>query len=238
MRILKLTVIIPCYQEKDNVKRFAEEVFPCFGDVAQSVEYILVDDGSTDGTDKEIKFLANTHPEIKIITHPRNLGLGVSVRDGIQLATGDAILTLDADLTFHPNQIQNLLREYREGIDCVMGSPLKGKTDHVSWFRCFLSWGVNCVYQILLGQPVTSTSSLFRIYRSSSIKMLNLTSDSFQINAEILFKLIKSQKKVIEVPAKLTRRIYGKSKINFYREIKNHLKMFYQISRWKMKAEH
>ncbi len=181
--------------------------------------------------------LQSANDFIRICQHAENRGLGASVRTGISNSSGDAILTLDADLTFHPRDFSQVFAAFTNDVDCVMGSPFLGKMKGVSAFRRLLSWGVNFIYRVLLGKPFTAVSSIFRLYRASAIKALHLTCDSFDINAEILLKLLASNARVVEVPVTLERRMYGVSKINTVREIKNHLKMFMRILLWKTKNQ-
>jgi dolichol-phosphate mannosyltransferase len=103
----------------------------------------------------------------------------------------------------------------------------------VSLWRRVLSHGVNMIYKGLLGISFTSTSSLFRLYRTAALKKLDLKSVNFDINAEILLKILKNGGRAVEVPVTLTVRRYGQSKINTLREIKNHLKIFTAIFRWR-----
>ncbi len=193
-----------------------------------------MDDGSRDSTYPSLTALQHQNPSLVVIHHPDNQGLGAALRTGFNRATGDAVLTLDGDLTFHPRQFPALLKAYEEGADCVLGSPLKGHLENVSLLRSALSHAVNFIYGILLGRPVTSASSIFRLYRATILKALPLESVSFDINAEILFHFIQRGKVVREVPATLTVRTQGVSKINFSREIFNHLKMFARIIGWRM----
>lgn len=232
--IKKLTVIVPCYQEKENIQSFRTELFPEFTRYPFEKEFIFVNDGSTDGTSSELAKLTDKQTDCRVVVHPQNQGLGASVQTGIKNATGDAILVLDADLTFNPREFRKLFEAFDDDIDCVLGSPLKGTLEGVHVFRKFLSHVVNVGYGLLLGNSFTSASSIFRLYRSDGIVNLKLKSQDFQINAEILFHLIKNKKNIREVGVTLTRRKWGKSKINIIREIRNHIFMFSKILKWRL----
>lgn len=231
--INKLSVVVPCFNEEGNVYLFKKEIIEFFRGFPFDSEFIFVDDGSTDKTNSLLDSLRGNDPKIKILTHSKNKGLGQSVRDGIDSSTGDAILTLDADLTFHPREFAELLEAYKPDVDCVSGSPFMGGFMGVSFFRRFLSVSVNRIYKVLLGQKITATSSLLRLYKANAVQSLELTSTSFDINAEIISKLVFSGNKIVEVPVVLTERIFGVSKIKITREIKNHLKMFLKIMIWR-----
>lgn len=231
--IITLSVIIPCFNEAPNVDRLPETAFPYFSRQPYDTEYILVDDGSTDETARSMKALSGKNAAIKVISHEVNRGLGAAVISGLQAATGDAVVVLDADMTFDPAQVEALAAEYGEGVDCVVGSPSIGQFRDVPFIRRLMSNAVNRIYGILLGRKVTAASSIFRLYRRHSLLDLNLQRQSFDINAEILFGLIRAGRVVREVPVVLGTRRFGVSKINVSREIRNHLQMFVRIIAWR-----
>ncbi len=231
-----LSVVIPCYNEEDNLRRFPEEVFDVLRPIVPGLEIVLVDDGSRDNTFQRMGELGKQFPFVKIFRHSKNLGLGAALRTGFSLCSGDAVLALDGDLTFHPNDVPALLAAYGPGVDCVVGSPFLGKMEAVNPARHVLSWSVNRIYRALIRRDLTSISGIFRLYRTDKLKQLKLSSNSFDINAEIIIKLLLAGANVVEVPVTLGRRLYGESKINAGREIANHLKMFVRIALWKRRS--
>lgn len=231
----KLSLILSCFNEEGNLKRYSSELIEPLSKWQIPFEILLIDDGSSDGTYSAIRDLASRYPNVIALRHDRNLGLGAGLRTGISNATGDAIMTLDADLTFHPREASRLMDQF-DAADIVMGSPFLGALEGVPFFRKILSRGVNGCYSLLLGRRVSATSSIFRLYHASLLKSLSLESRGFDINAEILFKAIQKGARIKEVPATLTRRTWGNSKIGVLREILNHLKMFFRIMRWRMRS--
>lgn len=233
---MKLTIILPCYNEEDNIPYIEKELFNILDKLGLEYEIIFVDDGSKDKTYQKIVELSKRNKRIIICKHKKNMGLGAAIQTGIKKARSDLLVTLDSDLTFHPKQIEDLLNAFdKNKVDCVIGSPtLKGYDKSIPIYRIFLSKTVNLMYDILLGKRITSVSPIFRLYKTNQLKKLKLESNGFDINAEILAKLLIQKKKVIEIPAKLTVRKYGVSKINNIREIKNHIKLMYKIIKWKL----
>lgn len=230
-----LTISIACYNEAENIKRFEKELLPVLNGLKMPYEVLLIDDGSKDSTLEEANKLAKKHKEIRVIKHPRNLGLGAGIKTGIKEAKGDLFIPLDGDLTFHPDQIPLLMERFNKGnVDCVIGSHFGkgGKLEKVPFYRIVLSKGVNILYTILLGKRISSISSIFRLYRTGQLKELKLESDGFDISAEILVKLLRKKKKIVEVPVTLTTRIYGVSKLNNFKEAKNHIKLLSRILWW------
>lgn len=231
----KISLVVPCFNEEGNIPRIKSELIDYGLSEGWPVEFIFIDDGSSDQTWAGLRKLQTEHPDIKLLQHPDNLGLGMALRTGFEATSGDIILTLDSDLTFHPREIPVLLEAYTGKEGCIMGSPFMGTFASVGWMRRFLSWGVNFLYRLVLGRKLTSTSSIFRLYKTSVIRALRLTSRSFDINAEIVSKMIIKKEAVKEVPVTLAVRQWGRSKINVAREIFNHLKMFVRILGWKFK---
>jgi dolichol-phosphate mannosyltransferase len=219
---VKLSVVIPCFNERANVDQFPTELIPELQKLdGCRWEIIGVDDGSTDGTSDALAKL----PQITIIRNPRNRGLGAALRAGFAQACGEWIVALDADLTFHPRHIKDLIARQKEtGADMVGGSPFLGAggMSRVDPARRVPSLLVNAFYRGLFNRRLTSYTGIFRLYRASALKALDLKSQGFEINAEIAARLHQSGKKLQEVPVPLTTRTLGASKLNILRELRRH----------------
>jgi dolichol-phosphate mannosyltransferase len=236
MKPPRLSVILPCFNEADNIPLWEAELFPVLDRLPFSSECVIVDDGSSDGTFAAAERLAGRRPGIKVVRHEKNRGLGAAIRTGLSAAEGELVLTLDSDLTFSPSLLPSLLEALAPGVDCVCASPFLGRFQGVDIQRRILSAGVNEIYRILLGRPLTAVSSLCRLYRAETLRRLTLDSESFDINAEIIFELLAKGADVREVPAALSVRKFGVSKIRVSREIRNHLLMFARILLWRAKV--
>ena len=231
-----LSVIVPAYNEEDNVLLIEKDLLPVLDSLNSSYEVLVIDDGSSDKTFEKANSLKSD--KIRLLKHKKNLGLGAAVRTGIENSKGRYVLTMDADFSFSPAQIPSLFLGIRDsGADCVIGSHFMeaGELEDVGFLRRFLSQSINKIYQIIIPTQVSAISSIFRIYDGEALKSLPLQTSGFEINVEILLHLIKRKYRILEVPARLGTRKMGKSKINFKREIKNHLKLIFKIIRWKIK---
>ncbi|HNQ28570.1 MAG TPA: glycosyltransferase family 2 protein [Methanolinea sp.] len=225
----KASIIIPVFNEEDILAEYPVNLFPVLEDIfikySMDFEVILVDDGSTDRSWLKISELQRLKLYLKTYKMPQNVGMGGAVRKGIELSEGEIIITLDADLTFKPKEIDILLTEYvKNPVDCVSGSPYL-KDDlmlDVPLVRKILSKAVNYIYCLELGQRITSVSPIFRLYRSEIFSTIPLTSNNFEVNAEILSKMILSGYTVREVPAHLFKREHGQSKAKIWKSIRNH----------------
>ncbi len=234
-----ITILLPAYNEELNIPLLKNDLFPYLEELNRDYEVLIIDDGSTDKTLEEAKKLKEIFKQkVRIIKHTSNKGLGAAVRTGINKATKELIIPLDTDLTFHPKQIQHLVSAFdAHDVDCVIGSHLMYRegTRGVVTHRLFLSKIVNIIYRILLRQKIYAVSSIFRLYRTQDLQKLHLTSKGFNINAEILFKLIQENQKIMEVPAILTTRRFGESKLDTKKEVANHIKLIKDIMLWKLK---
>ncbi|MEM4259854.1 MAG: glycosyltransferase family 2 protein [Candidatus Woesearchaeota archaeon] len=235
---LKLSILYPAFNEEQNVKNIPVELLPYIEKLGIPYEVIIIDDGSKDNTLNEAIKLKIKYPVIRVLKHKKNMGLGAAVKTGIKNAKGELLVTIDGDFTFHPRQIKDLFKRFQKGdVDCVIGSPtLKGYGKDVPSYRIFLSKSVNLLYNILLGKRITAVSPIFRLYKTRQLKKLKIQANGFDINAEILFRLLEKNRIVTEIPARLTTRKFGESKLNNVKEIKNHIKLLLRILSWKIKG--
>jgi glycosyltransferase involved in cell wall biosynthesis len=232
-----IAIIIPCFNEEENVALYPEKLFPIAESTTrrygETCEFILVDDGSRDKILQRLNELKDRFRNVIVIPHSANKGMGAAIRTGLAHCTADLIITMDSDLTYRPEDIDKLLAAYKDtGADCISASPYRGKdlSDEISSpFRLFISRSVNFLYKILLGNDITCVSAIFRLYKKSALDELAFQSNNFEINAEIISKLILNKKRVIEIGVKLYEREYGESKLDVKKEIRNNLNILYKI---------
>lgn len=231
-----LSVILPCYNEEDNIHRIAEELVPELEKSGLDYEILLVDDGSSDNT---LTFAQNLNlPRFKILKHEINLGLGEAIKTGFRNASRDLIVTLDADFSFRPETIFLLLERYKKGdVDLVIGSPKLAKHhEELTLFAWLISKVALNVYKVLFGKPLTSVNQILRLYQTKDVKNLEIDARGFEVFAEILFRLIVLENKnFAEIPAAMVKRRYGVSKLNYQVEFLRHLKLVIKILKWQTK---
>lgn len=231
-----ISLIIPLFNEEENINLYREDLFPIVKKISEKYnvefEYIFVDDGSSDNTRGMLENVSYDLKNWKLISHDRNRGLGAAIKTGIENSNGDCIICMDADLTFRPENIEDLLIKFvKTNADCISGSPYLEK-EHIMDIephRLFLSKSINLIYRILLGKRITAISPIFRLYKKSVFRDMELKSNNFEINAEILSKLIINGKTVEEIPVPLYKRRYGYSKINVKKEIINNILLIGKI---------
>ena len=235
-----ISIIIPLYNERENIQTYNTDLFPVIEQISSEYdeifEYVLVDDGSRDDTYALIQAIAAQRGDVVAVTNGTNKGMGAAIKNGFSHARGDLFVTMDSDLTFRPEDIRKLLDAYRDGHpDCVSGSPYreKGLMEEVTFFRYVLSASVNTLYRVLLASDITCVSPIFRLYPKRAITGMNIRSNNFEINAEIIAKMLIAKRNVVEVPVKLYRRTHGESKIKIGKEIRNNIYLLGKIAKTK-----
>ncbi len=231
-----ISLLIPIYNEEDILRQYNDIFFPTVESlqfkIKESFELIFIDDASTDASWAIISEFVKTRSNTIGLRHERNRGMGGAIKTGIKESHGDLLIFLDSDLTFKPEDIEVLYNEYcRDPADCISGSPYlhPGLMDDVQPWRMFLSRSVNILYRVLLGEQITSISPIFRLYHSSVFQDMVLSSENFEINAEILAKMLFKGMKIREVPVALHKRTLGESKSRLGKSVHNHLVILYKI---------
>ncbi len=235
---MKLSVVVPCFNEEDNIEKLKTEFFPVMenllgskldGGLIDSIEIIFVDDGSRDNTYNALKeaFGAYSHQSItiKFEKHAVNRGLGAAMRTGFGAVTGDIVLTTDSDGTYHFSTIPSLLEHLKGKVAIVTASPYhpRGEVVGVPGYRIFLSRGSSLLYRILLSWKVHTYTALYRAYRREVIDQIPFAADDFLGGTELMVKAMLKGYQIDEFPAALHRRMFGVSKAKLLKTIKSHL---------------
>jgi len=228
-----LSVVIPCFNEEENIHRIPKELVPELNNLGIPYEILLIDDGSSDNTVDFAKKLAL--PQLRIISFTENKGLGEAIKAGFKNAKYDLLVTLDGDFSFRPELIEVLLKRFSlGGVDLVIGSPkLARHHEELTFSRWFISKSALFVYRILFGIPITSVNQILRLYKTADVRDLQIDAKGFDVFAEVLFKLlVMEEKKYVEIPAAMVVRTHGQSKLNYWKEMVRHFKLIFKILKW------
>jgi len=225
---MDLSIIIPCYNEAENVTQMAETLFPVVDTLAhsQTVEVILVDDGSRDDTLERLEALASQHREARVVRHEQNRGLGAAMRTGYAHAQGDMLVTTDSDGTYPFTEIPKMLALLTPDVDLVVASPYhpQGGVEGVPRYRLLLSQGASLLYRVLLKWDVHTYTAMFRAVRREVAQRTPSEATGFLMPAEFLANALLLGYRVAEFPTVLHVRRYGQSKARVARIILAHLR--------------
>jgi dolichol-phosphate mannosyltransferase len=234
---MDLSIIVPCYNEADNVPNLLEEFLPVVAGLAdtRSVEVVFVDDGSTDGTGRALVDTFGNSDEGQVSFryegHPANRGLGAALRTGFAAARGEMIVTTDSDGTYRFSEIPGLLSYLAPDVDMVTASPYHpdGAVVGVPGYRLVLSRGSSAIYRLLVSRRIYTYTCLFRAYRRRVIEHVPFESDGFLAGTEVLVNGMLMGYKAAEYPAVLHSRAWGTSKAKIAGTILAHLEFQAQI---------
>jgi glycosyltransferase involved in cell wall biosynthesis len=206
---MKLSVIIPVYNEAKNVQEIVKRVQAS----RRASEIIVVDDGSQDGTRDILKKLDGKR-KVRVILHEKNQGKGAAVVTGIKAAQGEVLLIQDADLEYDPRDYPALLQPIEEGLaDVVYGSRFLGAAHRVTMFwhqlaNQLLTLMTNILYDSIL----TDMETGYKVFRRHVIEGMNIKSKRFNFEPEFTAKVLKRRYRIFEVPITFNPRDYAEGK--------------------------
>lgn len=196
-RGLKLSVIIPTYNEGETLEELLCRVVA----TGLAHQIVVVDDGSTDGSEEIVTRFAERHPQVELIRHETNRGKGAAVRTGIARARGEYTIVQDADLEYDPADIAKLLAVAQEqGARVVYGSRILGGKARSSQ-RYY--WGgrlVSLAASLLYGQRITDEPTCYKLFKTPLLKSLPLREDGFGFCAEATAMVCRLGERIVEVP--------------------------------------
>ena len=207
---MKLSVLIPCYNEKETIIKVINNIFTNYTD---DKEVIIINDFSTDGTTDLLNSLNNKN--IKIVNHTKNLGKGSAIQSGLKIATGDVILIQDADLEYDSKDYKNLISPIlNNNADVVYGSRfLGGKEVRIHFFWHYLANKLLTFFcNIFTNLNMSDMETGYKVFKGNVIKSLNLKEKGFGFEPEITIKLAKKKLIFFEVPISYYGRDYSEGK--------------------------
>lgn len=221
---MKTSVVIPMYNEEENVIKTLNEVNNVLENFNE-FEIVVVDDGSTDKTSSLVNEVLASNSNISIIKHPVNMGMGRALRTGFEKADGNVIVTIDADLSYNPSYIPKLIEELDNSTDIVIGSQYMdgGKTENIPPLRLFISKTANKLVGYAMADNLSTVTGVLRAYRKEVLDSIELDSNGTEINPEIISKAKAVGFNIKEIPVTLKGRELGKSKVRYRKTTMSHL---------------
>jgi len=210
---IRLSVVLPVYNEKENLLTVVNGLFTNIGDVLK--EIIIVDDSNDESAINLIQELESESNRIKVIRRPYPKGLGTAIREGFARASGNYVLTIDSDMEMLPEEVPRMLAKLKNtGCDVVVGSRFtEGSVlEGYSKFKYFYNRAFNKIFRCLLGTQISDLTFGFKILRDDIVTRVNWESEKHGIAGETTMKPIALGFAVEEVPVSWIRRKHGKSK--------------------------
>ena len=213
----KSIVVIPTYNEADNIKNIINAVHA----VVPETNILIVDDNSPDGTAEIVKELKNGNERIHLLVRHGKMGLGTAYCSGFKYALDkgfEIIIEMDADFSHDPKILPKFLKEI-ENYDLVIGSRYLTGVNVVNWplRRLILSYGANFYTRFITGMPIHDATGGFKCFRAEALKKINLDeihSNGYGFQIEMNYRLWKLGSTIKEIPIIFIDRLSGESKMN------------------------
>jgi dolichol-phosphate mannosyltransferase len=223
--MIKLSIVLPAYKEKENLEVLIPQIEKEFGDT--SLEIIVVDDQSNDGTREWIQERQVQDPRIVFLERPTLAGIGSALRDGFNLARGEFLLSSDADQSFSTKDMRALFEKIQTGYDMVLGyrtpppedavvdidESLKGRFEND-----LISPMSNFVIGVVSGLGFRNYNTNFRILRSQLWKSIQTVENRQFFLFETIYRAKQKGARITEIPVTFVLRRIGESKVSFFRQ--------------------
>jgi len=216
---MKTLVVLPTYNESATV---AEVLRRIRASATHTIDVLVVDDNSPDGTADMAQALADELGGIDVLRRPNKAGLGSAYREGFKLGLAqgyEALVEMDADLSHDPSVLADLLAEIEGGADIVIGTRYMpgGSIPDWSWHRRAISRIGNLYARWMLGLDARDATSGYRAYHRRALERVNLTAvraDGYGFQIEMAYKVLHAGAVLAEVPIEFHDRTLGKSKMS------------------------
>jgi dolichol-phosphate mannosyltransferase len=215
---MRTLVVVPTYQEAENVTRFLGQV----REALPSADVLVVDDNSPDGTGQLAEKVGAELGQIQVLHRPTKAGLGAAYRAGFAMGLADeydVLVQMDCDFSHDPAVLPQLLSAVETGADCVVGSRYVPGGSTPSWplYRSLLSrWG-NRYTSGLLELGIRDSTSGFRVYRAATLRRVEFQTtraNGYAFQTELAYRMVQAGLRIVEVPITFVDRAFGKSKMS------------------------
>ena len=247
----KIIFVFPVFNEALSIPRLGQDLSTFETMIKQitpgqniRVEFLFIDDGSTDGTHEHLEKLGKDN--VKVVRHAHNQGPGAAFQTAFStiiagnIAPLDLVITLEGDATSDPQMLIKMLRRIEEGYEIVLASPYLygGGFLGVQTHRIFLSHMANFLFKLVFGiRGIATFSCFYRVYRGATLQKLNAAYDGkivscagFECAAEIIMKATRCKLSIAEVPLVVDwSKKKGKSKMKVFKTSWGYLTMFVKL---------
>lgn len=205
---LKLSVIMPVYNEEDTLEEIVQRV----REVGLASEIVIVDDGSKDRT-REILSELDLLPDVRVILHEKNQGKGAAVVTGLRAALGDVMVVQDADLEYNPQDYHLLLPPLEAGeADVVYGSRFAHSSQEAMVVSYLANRFLTVMTNLLYGSRLTDMETCYKVFRREVVEGMTIHARRFEFEPEFTAKILKQKVRVKEIPISFNPRGYSDGK--------------------------
>jgi glycosyltransferase involved in cell wall biosynthesis len=192
-----LSVIVPVFNERPTVGEVIRRIRSV--ELPLAIEVIVVDDGSTDGTDKVLAAVGDS--TIRVISHGQNQGKGAAIRTGMESVSGDLVLIQDADLEYDPEDWSKLLEPiFRGKSQVVYGSRFTGERRNMLPLHWIGNRFLSLVTNVLYSSTLSDMETCYKLFDRRVLDGLTIESDRFEFEPEITAKVLRRGYRIYEVP--------------------------------------
>jgi polysaccharide deacetylase family protein (PEP-CTERM system associated) len=221
------SVVVPCFNEEPSLPFLANALAEVRQELAgrYDLRFLLVDDGSSDGTLPALHRLFDSWPGATVIAHERNQGITAAILTGMRAAATEVVCSIDCDCTYDPRRLGEMIPLLTDRVDLVTASPYHplGSVKNVQGWRLVLSRSASRLYRLVLRQKLHTYTSCFRVYRRSAVLALDVRDPGYLGLVELIGRLDLAGGRVVEHPAVLEARLLGRSKMNVVKNVFRHL---------------
>jgi glycosyltransferase involved in cell wall biosynthesis len=192
-----LSVVVPVFNERNTVAEIIRRIRTV--ELPMRVEVVVIDDGSSDGTDKVLAAVQDS--TVRVITHQHNRGKGAAVRTGVEASKGDLVLIQDADLEYDPDDWPKLLAPVLKGkAHVVYGSRFTGERKNMLLSHWIGNRLLTLVTNVLYQSTLSDMETCYKLFDRRVLDKLTIESDRFEFEPEITAKVLMLGERIYEVP--------------------------------------
>lgn len=214
---MKTLVIIPTYNEIENIERMVEIVLS----KSEDIDVLVMDDNSPDGTGMRVRFMQSSEPRLHLIERPGKMGLGSAYVTGFKYALErdyEYIMEMDADFSHNPDDVPRLI-EAAKNKDLVIGSRYSDGVNIINWpfRRLLISYFASKYVRVITGMPIKDPTAGFKCFHRRVLESINLNkilSDGYAFQIEMNYRAWVKGFRIKELPIVFTERINGVSKMS------------------------
>lgn len=203
-----ISIIIPVFNEEKTLETIIER---CCNQLIVK-QLIIVNDGSKDKTKSILSKISKKYPLVNIVHHKKNLGKGMAIKTGLSKVLGKYVMIQDADLEYYPEEIIKLFEKAEKSPDGIVFGNRSGNKQRGYILAQLGNWYLNLLFYTLFGLQLKDSYTCYKLIPRKIWQEINLQSNGFEIDAELVSKLSKRKFKIIEIPISYHPRKYSEGK--------------------------